>query len=207
MSTAKPPVAIRITRPYQTEDEFLSRELETISRTGVTLVGAQPRPEGVVVRFELTLAEGTPLLRGEGRVIAYKANALGSEPGLALRFTRLDSKSKALVDRVSQRQTERRRSLPPPPPSVPPSVPVPPAPPPSPMASADIIPISVELPAESNPELEAKPPEPESKPALVQATDRNGTLERLRNRASALAQPDVERILTDGAARRASRRA
>ena len=124
VNAGKPPAAIRITRPYQTEDEFLAHELDTISRTGVTLVGAQQRPEGIVLRFELALASGTPLLRGEGRVVGYKATALGNEPGLSLRFTRLDSKSKALVDRVGSMR-EVRRSIPPPPAASSPVVPVP----------------------------------------------------------------------------------
>ena len=115
---SKSPVAIRITRPYATEDEFLAHELDTVTKSGVTLVGAQVRPEGVVLRFEITLADGTPILRGEGRVVGYKATAHGSEPGLALRFTRLDSKSKALVDRAAAlrdaragpRESRQRRS-------------------------------------------------------------------------------------------------
>ncbi len=112
MAAAKPPVAIRITRPYQSEDEFLANELETISRTGVTLVGAQPRPDGAVLRFEIALASGAPLLRGEGRVVGYKEGVHGGEGGLALRFTRLDSKSKALVDRVGVMR-DAKRSVPP----------------------------------------------------------------------------------------------
>jgi len=146
MAAAKGPVAIRITRPYQTEEQFLAQELETISRTGVMLVGAQQRPDGTVLRFEIALASGTPLLRGEGRVIGFKEAAHGDEPGLSLRFTRLDSKSKALVDKVAAMRDAKRsippevkRSVPPPPPesSRPPSVrppsvhPPPPARPPS----------------------------------------------------------------------------
>src|SRR5207253_1302593 len=57
--------------------------------------------QGVVLRFEVLLASGAPLLRGEGRVVAYKMSAVGDEPGLTLRFTRLDARSKALVDRAA----------------------------------------------------------------------------------------------------------
>jgi hypothetical protein len=98
---SRSPVAIRITRPYASEDEYIERELETLSRTGVVLLHAQPRPEGVILRFEVVLASGQPVLRGEGRVVGYKSNALEGAPGLVLRFTRLDTRSKALVDRVA----------------------------------------------------------------------------------------------------------
>jgi len=197
--TAKPPVAIRITRPHQTEEEFLAAELDTISRTGVVLVGAQQRPEGVVLRFELTLANGTALLRGEGRVIGFKPNVIGTESGLALRFTRLDSKSKALVDRVSHVQSERREqrrsSMVPPPPSArqqeaePPPPPPPPAPPPE-LASSGEIPVAVES-------------KPESKPSVARAQDAGGDrFARLRERASRISAEQAAQILADGAARR-----
>ncbi|HEY2367179.1 MAG TPA: hypothetical protein VGH87_12375 [Polyangiaceae bacterium] len=216
--TAKPPVAIRITRPHQTEDEFLAAELDTISRTGVVLVGAQQRPEGVVLRFELTLASGAPLLRGEGRVVGFKPNVVGNESGLALRFTRLDSKSKSLVDRVNQMQGDRReqrRSLAPPPPSgetrqQQPEAPQPeapaPAPPPTPapdpLASSGEIPVSVDVPASADPP-QAGRRNDEAKPSVAQAQDRSGDrFARLRERASRISAEQAAQILADGAARR-----
>lgn len=95
------PVAIRLVRPYENEDQFLANELETVGKTSVILIGAHPRPTGVILRFEVTLAGGATVLRGEGRVLAHKENAFRGQPGLALRFTRLDPKSKALVDRAT----------------------------------------------------------------------------------------------------------
>ncbi|WP_394821103.1 hypothetical protein [Pendulispora albinea] len=130
------PVAIRVTRPYSDEDEFLEHEIDTLTRTSVTLIGAQSRPQGVILRFEVMLASGMPLMRGEGRVIAFKPNALDHLPGLTLRFTRLDKKTKALVDRAALIREERARaaldasmteSVLPPPPAADPT-PVPPAP-------------------------------------------------------------------------------
>jgi hypothetical protein len=144
---AKTPVAIRITRPYDNEDAFLARELDTVTKTSIVLLGAQPRPQGVVLRFELALATGVPLVRGEGRVVAYKERAFEDSPGLTLRFTRLDSRSKALVDkaaamrdarsRPSQTPLPRAPSLTPPEPMSPASPPAPPAPPESSTALSD----------------------------------------------------------------------
>ncbi|MBX3223917.1 MAG: hypothetical protein KF795_25615 [Labilithrix sp.] len=98
---ARPPVAVRIVRPFETEEAFLESELETVGKTSVILIGAHSRPTGVILRFEVTLASGATILRGEGRVLAHKENAFRGQPGLALRFTRLDPKSKALVDRAA----------------------------------------------------------------------------------------------------------
>ena len=97
----RPPVAIRSMRPYATEEEFLAEERDTLSRTAVTLIGAPPRPRGVVIRFEITLSDGVAIVRGEGRVLSYQAADERGPSALTLRFTRLDAKSKALVDRAA----------------------------------------------------------------------------------------------------------
>jgi hypothetical protein len=105
--TNRPPVAIRIVRPYESEDELLEHELETVGKTSVVLIGAHPRPTGVILRFEVTLASGTTVLRGEGRVLAHKENAFRGQPGLTLRFTRLDPRSKSVVDRATAMRESR----------------------------------------------------------------------------------------------------
>ena len=114
MADAPPPVAIRLTRPYETEDEFLAQELELISKTSITLVGAQPRPQGVVLRFELVLTSGHVLVRGEGRVVGFKPNVHRGVGGLTLRFTRIDARSKALLNRAATMREMRRPSSKPP---------------------------------------------------------------------------------------------
>jgi hypothetical protein len=142
-NAARPPVAIRIVRPYQTEEEFLTSELETVGKTSIILIGAHPRPTGVILRFEVTLASGATILRGEGRVLGHKESAFRGQPGLSLRFTRLDPKSKALIDRAAAMREARlsAASVPPPAPAVEaaaaiPEPPPPPAPPPPPSEPA-----------------------------------------------------------------------
>ncbi|MBX3233677.1 MAG: hypothetical protein KIT84_21260 [Labilithrix sp.] len=133
---ARPPVAVRIVRPYDSEEEFLESELETVGKTSVILIGAQPRPQGVILRFEVTLQSGAVVLRGEGRVLQHKESAFRGQPGLALRFTRLDPKSKALVDRAAAiREARLSGSMPPQPVPAAPPTPEPivaPSPPPTP---------------------------------------------------------------------------
>lgn len=140
-NAARPPVAIRIVRPYQTEDEFLTSELETVGKTSIILIGAHPRPTGVILRFEVTLASGATILRGEGRVLGHKESAFRGQPGLSLRFTRLDPKSKALVDRAAAMREARlsAASMPPAAPvSAPAPEPEPPPPPPPPPPSEPV---------------------------------------------------------------------
>lgn len=115
------PVAVRIVRPYDTEEAFLESELETVGKTSVILIGAHARPQGVILRFEVTLQSGAIVLRGEGRVLQHKESAFRGQAGLALRFTRLDPKSKALVDRAAAiREARLSGSMPPQPAPTPP---------------------------------------------------------------------------------------
>lgn len=98
--TSKPIVALRVVRPYENEDQFLREESFALTKSTLVLVGASSRPEGVILRFEVVLKGGAILLRGEGRVVGYGPTPAG-ENGLTLKFTRLDPRSKALVDRAS----------------------------------------------------------------------------------------------------------
>jgi hypothetical protein len=195
-----PPVAIRITRPYATEEEYLEKELETLTRAGITLLGAQSRPQGVVLRFELVLTSGVVLMRGEGRVLGFKANAFEGLGGLTLRFTRLDTRSKALVDRAAALREMRRPSSRPPDP-----LDMAPRP-----AAAVTIPEVLPVPVASEPTLPGPPPLPASSPLPAPAPapafapmpapapppGRDSLLERLRARAKALDVSDIERILS-----------
>jgi hypothetical protein len=184
---ARPPPAIRITRPYATEEEFLERELETLSRTGVTLIGAQPRAEGVVLRFELTLSSGQVLVRGEGRVVGYKAGTQPGTGGLAVRFTRLDVRSKALVDKAAALRDQRRPSLrPPSPPQISSSRP------PPPMRA------STPPPPPARPSAPPRPPPPSERTLLGSPLDRPALLDRLRARARGLAPEAIAGIFEQG---------
>jgi hypothetical protein len=96
-----PPVAFRLRRPYSNDDEFLVGDGHAIFRSGMVLIGAGPRPAGLIVRFELALRDGATLFRGEGKVVVHRAEPEGGKPqGLEIRFTRLDARGKALVDRL-----------------------------------------------------------------------------------------------------------
>ncbi|MFO0678753.1 MAG: hypothetical protein U0169_19630 [Polyangiaceae bacterium] len=195
---ARPPVAIRVTRPCRSEDEFLENELETISRTGILLVDAGTRPEGVVLRFEVLTTDGKPLVRGEGRVVGIKQNVLGSRHALALRFTRLDPASKALVDRATLLRDARRAAL-----GIPHSAPSTgafravsslPPPPEKPIAIDPVV-----IPEDGS-ALEPHPSESALKVArrtsvLPMQTTREETLERLRKRAEGLSPEAIRAIL------------
>jgi len=213
-------------RPYATIHAFLAEEQDTFSRTAVTLIGAPTRPRGVVIRFEVTLSDGTPVLRGEGRVLGFQAADEKGPSALTLRFTRLDARSKALVDRVAaQREGGIVKPAPPETPSEPEAprrqpegdesidplaattmgttVPealgsAPPAlvSPPA-ISSADLVPAEA-LSAPTLPD-QRSPVPAVAKPAaavLSAVADREALLERLRSRAKTLSPTQVATILS-----------
>jgi hypothetical protein len=209
------PAAIRITRPYASEEEFLDWELETLTRASITLLGAQARPQGVVLRFELALSSGLVLMRGEGRVVGFKANAFEGLGGLTLRFTRLDTRSKALVDRAAALREKRWPSTRPhfPDPADPPAEKAAPEPPLEAAGTATMAdptplgplfpPPSVRpkaTPALVQEEPSAPPPEPaqaNEAPTAATPPERESLLDRLRARARALNPDDIARILAE----------
>jgi hypothetical protein len=95
---------IRLARPYGSEKEFLDGDFGWLGRTTVILPNGPARAAGELVRFELVLTSGAPILRGEGHVVAHHSPGGPKPPGLEVRFTRVDAKSKVLLDRVRERR-------------------------------------------------------------------------------------------------------
>jgi hypothetical protein len=128
---APPPVAFRLKRPYVNEDEFVEGDGHAISRSGMVLIGAGPRPPGLIVRFELALRDGSALFRGEGKVVAHRVAAEANRPaGLELKFTRLDTHGKQIVERVLRERHVAQGGSPSVPPASMPSGSMPSMPPP-----------------------------------------------------------------------------
>lgn len=201
---ARPPVAVRIVRPYDSEDAFLENELETVGKTSLILIGAHPRPTGVILRFEVTLSSGATVLRGEGRVLAHKESAFRGQPGLALRFTRLDPKSKALVDRAAAIREARLsgevsavESVA----NAPSSAPEPKRDDESRDTSLDVSESTPDAPAPPSPvspivvAAQADPPPREDEPSSEKPRDRESLLAKLRQRASRLSEEQRSSIL------------
>lgn len=101
---ADPVVALRCSLDYPDIESFIVRYGRNLSTRGIFLPSTDPPPAGTAVRFEVVLADGRPILRGEG-VVVGRASLDGSEPerlhGMAVRFNRLDPAGRALVERVT----------------------------------------------------------------------------------------------------------
>ncbi len=176
---SRSPVAVRVIRPHTSLEEFYNTDLGTITTSTIVLLGANKRPDGVVLRFEVLLADGSPIVRGEGRVIGYMDRTPLGEPGLCLKLVRVDPRSKEILDEVLSRKEaagimRSRESVPPavgsiPPPSAPLADANEEAAPASlgPMSRRAPPPLPAKRGAPTRPPLKAKeqpPPPPESSP-------------------------------------------
>lgn len=162
VNEASRPVAVRVIRPYSSEDEYVAKEGDSITKTTIELIGAHSRPAGVILRFEVTLQSGKTLIRGEGRVTQFNERGRDGQPSLSLRFTKLDAKSKALVDRTVALRTPGA-VVPPPAPSSQDIHPLAPPSAPSVSASASTpqpTPVQAAPPASTRPQDTAPPPTP-----------------------------------------------
>jgi molecular chaperone DnaK len=95
-------IPLRIRLPYATEEDFVEKYGSNVARGGLFIATRSPKPEGTGLAFELVLADGGRLLRGEGLVV--KSQPEGPRAGMTVRFVRLDSYSKALIDRIIARR-------------------------------------------------------------------------------------------------------
>ncbi|ATB28016.1 Hsp70 family protein [Melittangium boletus] len=103
---------MRIRLPYATEAEFIAKYGPHVARGGLFLATRSPKPEGTGLAFELVLADGGRLLRGEGVVV--KSVTEGPRAGMTVRFVRLDAHSKALIDRIVDARAPAPAPAPPP---------------------------------------------------------------------------------------------
>jgi molecular chaperone DnaK len=116
---ASSPVPLRLKLPYATEDEFLVRFAPSLSRGGIFVATQKPKAAGTLIAFRFVLADGTPVLSGEGTVERATEPGGAERAGMVLRFTALDPKSRERVDRVAALKEGKAEA---PPPARPPAV-------------------------------------------------------------------------------------
>ena len=98
------PIGVRVQRPYATREEYLDAESDLLGRSHVTLLGAKPRAPGTLLRFEVVIDSGEPVIRAEGRVVEMRD--VRGEPGLHVKLTRIDNRTKLTLDQAMARKKE-----------------------------------------------------------------------------------------------------
>ncbi|HEY3593335.1 MAG TPA: hypothetical protein VGL13_05660 [Polyangiaceae bacterium] len=108
----RPPAAIRLVRPYASEKEFVEGDFAYLGRATLFLPSVASKPAGEVVRFEFVLSTGAPVFRGEAQTVAHHVATASRPEGLEVRITRMDAKSKAILDHVKERRAAGQRTSP-----------------------------------------------------------------------------------------------
>lgn len=118
------PVVLHVVRPYSSEDEYLTAEAWTIEARGMLLVGQREVELDRSVVFDVALANGTKVIRAEGRAIGFQPSSEDHPGGLRVRFRRFGAQTKSFIDRaLSARERSLAASLS----SRPPAAPTPPS--------------------------------------------------------------------------------
>jgi uncharacterized protein (TIGR02266 family) len=95
--------ALRLKLRYTDVESFIDRYAANVSKGGIFIASRAPKPVGSALRFEFQLADGSPVVRGEGKVVWVKEfdpTQPHKPHGMGVKFTRLDSHSKAILDRM-----------------------------------------------------------------------------------------------------------
>ncbi len=93
-------IPLRIRLPYGSEEEFVEKYGSNVAKGGIFIATRAIKPEGTSIAFEFVLNDGSRLMRGEGTVQKVQVDEGGTRSGMTVRFTRLDARTKALIDRV-----------------------------------------------------------------------------------------------------------
>lgn len=116
--TSPPPnepkkVPLRIRLPFASEAEFIDRYGQHVAGGGIFIATRAPKAEGTAVSFEFVLSDGARLLRGEGVVQSVVDDPAPGRGGMLVRLTRIDSRTKALIDEICARRVSLAQAAPP----------------------------------------------------------------------------------------------
>ena len=79
------PTPLRVRLPFRSEDEFAASYGAHVGRDGFFLATKAPKPVGADLLFDLILADGTSILRGEGVVVRTDDESARAVELIALR--------------------------------------------------------------------------------------------------------------------------
>jgi uncharacterized protein (TIGR02266 family) len=106
---------VRVRLRYPDLDTFVEKYAPNVTRGGIFLASRTPRPVGEVLRFEVLLREGGPVLSGKGRVTwvkEFNPNEPHRPYGMGVQFVAVDPSTRPVLDRLLKRKEAARPSEP-----------------------------------------------------------------------------------------------
>jgi uncharacterized protein (TIGR02266 family) len=102
---------VRVRLRYPDLDTFVEKYAPNVTRGGIFLASRDPRPVGEVLRFEVLLRQGGPVLSGEGRVTWVK-EFNPAEPhrpyGMGVQFLYVDPDARPVLERLLKMKEQSR---------------------------------------------------------------------------------------------------
>lgn len=96
------PAALKVRYKSADVDEFIKHSNKDISLVGIFIKTKTPMKEGVPLKLEFQLENGTPLIRGVGQV-TWRREVAQSEDrpsGMGIKFLKLDAASRQVIERA-----------------------------------------------------------------------------------------------------------
>jgi uncharacterized protein (TIGR02266 family) len=104
---ARPEDVVRVRLRYPDLETFIEKYAPNVTRGGIFLASREPRPVGDVLRFEVMLRQGGPVLSGEGRVTWVK-QFNPAEPhrpyGMGVQFLYVDPPARPVLESLLKRK-------------------------------------------------------------------------------------------------------
>jgi uncharacterized protein (TIGR02266 family) len=101
---------VRVRLRYPDLDTFVEKYAPNVTRGGIFLASREPRPVGEVIRFEVLLRLGSPVLSGRGRV-AWVKEFNPAEPhrpyGMGVQFLDIDAPAREVLEKLLERKAAR----------------------------------------------------------------------------------------------------
>lgn len=98
------PLQLPVKLKFDSFGQMLTGFTANVSRGGMFVGGAEARPVGTLIKFELNLAPSLPPIVGLGEVvwIRLKQRELGLPPGMGVQFRYLDAENQSRLDAALQ---------------------------------------------------------------------------------------------------------
>jgi uncharacterized protein (TIGR02266 family) len=98
----KTPAALRVRFRAATVAEFITQQASNLSSGGIFIKSKTPLPRGTLMVYDFQLQDGSPLIKGVGRVVwARRPEVAGKEPpGMGIKFIRVEPESTANFNQI-----------------------------------------------------------------------------------------------------------
>ena len=105
-------VSLNVRYKSATVDEFIENHSHDVSKGGIFIKTPSPFPSGTLLKFELRIRDEQSVLSGVGRVVWKRETSQASPDnpaGMGVKFIKLDDRSKMLIARLVDSQTDPAR--------------------------------------------------------------------------------------------------